>query len=222
MKTRIKICCIATIAEAKEAVRAGADAVGLVGEMPSGPGQIPERDIREIAATVPPGVDTFLLSSRTEPVAIAEQVEYCKISIVQLVHSVPESTYEGLRERCPNVRIVQVLHVENETAIDEAHRVSESVDGILLDSGRPSAAVPTLGGTGNTHDWSISARIVEEVAVPTFLAGGLHPGNVAAAIQQVAPYGVDLCSGVRTNRKLDARLLRRFIETVHGADAEFY
>lgn len=214
MNTRIKICCITTVAEAQEAIRAGADAIGLVAKMPSGPGPISDDLIREISSIVPPGVDSFLLTSETEPAAVVNHVVRCKTSVVQLVDTVPDRTYQALREACPNVRIVQVLHVENEGAIIEAHRISGLVDSILLDSGRPSASVPELGGTGSVHDWNISAKIVEEVQVPIILAGGLNPENVETAISKVGPFGVDLCSGVRINGKLDPAKLREFIESV--------
>lgn len=214
MNTRIKICCIATVAEAQEAIRAGADSIGLVAKMPSGPGPISDDSIKEISSTIPPGIDSFLLTSEREPATVVNHVLRCRTSVVQLVDSVPDLTYQALRETCPNVRIVQVLHVENEESIVEAHRISSLVDSILLDSGRPSASVPELGGTGSVHDWSISARIVEEVQIPIILAGGLNPENVEAAISQVGPFGVDLCSGVRTNGELDSVLLKKFIESV--------
>ncbi len=134
--------------------------------------------------------------------------------MVQIVDSVPDETYQALREACPNVRIVQVLHVENEGAISQAQRIANLVDAILLDSGRPNASIPTLGGTGSVHDWSISKTIVKKVRVPIILAGGLNPENVEEAISQVEPFAVDLCSGVRTNGNLDPALLRAFIGSV--------
>ncbi len=214
MNTRIKICCIATVVEAQEAISAGADAIGLVAQMPSGPGPISDDLIREISSTVPPGADSFLLTSEIEPAAVVNHVKRCKTSVVQLVDTVPDCTYQALREACPNVRIVQVLHVENEGAIIEARRISGQVNSILLDSGRPSVSVPELGGTGRVHDWNLSAKIVEEVRVPIFLAGGLNPENVKVAISKVGPFGVDLCSGVRINGGLDPTKLRKFVESV--------
>jgi phosphoribosylanthranilate isomerase len=95
---------------------------------------------------------------------------------------------------------------------------SEWADAILLDSGRPNAKVPELGGTGREHDWSVSREIVETLTTPVFLAGGLHPDNVNKAILQVSPFGVDLCSGVRTNKGLDKSLLESFVRSVRSAD----
>lgn len=211
MPLRIKICCIATVAEAQAAIAAGADAIGLVASMPSGPGPISDQAIANIARRVPPAVDSFLLTSETQPEAVVDHVQRCGTSVVQLVDSVPDETYRALRENCPNVRIVQVLHVENDRALHEAQRVAPMVDSLLLDSGRPNATVPVFGGTGDTHDWSISARIVKQVPLPVFLAGGLNPANVTSAIATVRPFGVDLCTGVRIGGCLDDTLLHEFI-----------
>ena len=218
MRTRVKVCCIQSRGEAELAVRLGADCLGLVGEMPSGPGPIPDAAIARIAASIPPGVSTFLLTSRTEPDAVVEHVTLAGTNVVQLVDAVPPETYRALRIACPKVRIVQVVHVEDEGAMDVASRVAPDVDGILLDSGRPNASVKELGGTGQTHDWSVSRRVVERVSVPVFLAGGLKAGNVREAVSAVSPFGVDLCSGVRSEGALDADLLARFFSELRGAD----
>jgi phosphoribosylanthranilate isomerase len=218
MKTRIKICCIASVAEAEMAIAAGADAVGLVARMPSGPGTISDERIAAIAKTIPPGVDSFLLTCETDPGAVVEHVLLCKASVVQLVDDTTRETYLALREHSPGTRIVQVIHVEDQRALGQAQEAADFVDAILLDSGRPSAEVPELGGTGREHDWSISKQIVASLTVPVFLAGGLHPDNVAKAIEQVSPFGVDLCSGVRTDGALDQVLLERFVKSVRGLD----
>lgn len=214
MRPRVKICCIQNIEEARLAVELGADALGLVAEMPSGPGPISDERIAEIAGVVPPGVSGFLLTSRTLPDAVVQHVLDCRVSVVQLVDDVPEATYRALRRHCPAVRIVQVVHVQDETAVDEARRVAGFVDAVLLDSGNPSAAVKTLGGTGRSHDWAISRRIVQALPVPVFLAGGLRSSNVRQAIAQVEPFGVDLCSSVRTDGVLDRRKLEAFFEAL--------
>lgn len=211
MRTRIKVCCISSVDEARSAIIAGADAVGLVSSMPSGPGTISDRDIAAISRTVPPGIDTFLLTAETQPDVVVDHVLRCGTSTVQLVSSVPPETYAALRKSCPNVRIVQVLHVEDQRSLAEAKKVSSAVDAILLDSGRPNATVPEFGGTGRVHDWSFSAQIVKDVSLPVFLAGGLDATNVALAIATVQPFGVDLCSGVRVGGDLDENLLRDFI-----------
>lgn len=210
-RTRLKVCCIASIEEARLAIACGADAVGLVARMPSGPGPIPDERIREIAASVPPPVARFLLTSETEGGAIVAHVRATGVCTVQIVDdSVGVEVYERLREEVPLVRIVQVVHVVDEGSIGRALEAARHVDALLLDSGRPAAR--ELGGTGRRHDWSISRRIVERSGVPVFLAGGLNAGNVGEAVREVRPWGVDLCTGVRTGGRLDEGKLRRFVE----------
>ena len=112
------------------------------------------------------------------------------------------------------MRIVQVIHVIGKESIEQALQVQDHVDAILLDSGNPKLAIKTLGGTGNTHDWQISRELVASVKVPVFLAGGLNAENVAEAINTVRPFGVDVCSGVRSNGKLDKQKLHAFMNAV--------
>lgn len=207
---KVKICCISSIEEAAAAVQFGASALGLVSAMPSGPGPISEELIAEIIATVPPHIATFLLTSRQDADSIIEQQRRTKANTLQLVDSVSVDVYKTLRKELPCVSIVQVIHVIDGSSVDEAVSVSPHVDYILLDSGNPNLAVKELGGTGRRHDWSLSRRIVESVTVPVFLAGGLKEENVREAIETVRPYGLDLCSGVRTNDRLDEEKLRRF------------
>lgn len=216
-RTRIKICCIALPDEAALAIAAGADALGLVGRMPSGPGPIGDDMIAEIAAMVPPPVATFLLTSETEPDAVVDHVRRCGTNTVQLVDAVPPATYAALRRACPAVRIVQVLHVTGPETLEQARAVAPHVDALLLDSGNPAAEVKQLGGTGRVHDWSVSRRIVGEAGRMVFLAGGLRAENVGEAIGAVRPYGVDLCSGVRTDGALDAEKLSAFVHAVGTA-----
>lgn len=217
MATRIKVCCIASVAEARLAASLGASALGLVAAMPSGPGPIDDALIATIATHVPPPVSRFLLTSRTAPSDVVAHARATHVDTVQLVDAVPEATYAALREALPHVRIVQVLHVEGEAQIAEARRAAPHVHALLLDSGRPSAKVKELGGTGRVHDWSVSAEIVRAVDVPVFLAGGLRADNVGEAIRAVRPYGVDICSGVRTQGALSEEKLRAFVDAVARA-----
>lgn len=216
--TRVKVCCIASVAEAAAAVGAGADALGFVGPMPSGPGRIDDDQIRRIVPTVPPPAATFLLTSETEPSAVVDHVRRATVNTVQLVDRVAEDTYATLRAELPAVRIVQVLHVEDDRVLDDLAEVDVHVDAILLDSGRPNAPVRELGGTGRVHDWDLSRRVVEHSMRPVFLAGGLHAGNVGAAIDAVRPFGVDVCSGVRTDGALDLGKLIAFLGAVRGSE----
>lgn len=213
-KVKVKICCIQSIEEAKLAVKYGASALGLVSEMPSGPGVISEDLIANIAKQVPADISTFLLTSKTNAEEIITQYKKCNTTHIQLVDSIKIDVYKKIRDELPVVKIVQVIHVAGEESIGEAVSVSDFVDFILLDSGNQKLAVKELGGTGRTHDWSISKEIVEKINVPVFLAGGINPFNVSAAINEVKPYGVDLCSGVRTKNKLDETMLKELFNLI--------
>lgn len=211
---KVKICCIASLEEAQMAIEASASAIGLVGPMPSGPGVISNERIAEIAAQIPSDIDTFLLTSETKVHKIVEHYELVKTTTIQLVDALEDRNYKALRIALPNVKIVQVIHVLDATAIQEAQEIAPQVDAILLDSGNPNLAVKTLGGTGKTHNWAISQQIVAQINQAVYLAGGLKPENVGTAIRSVRAYGLDLCSGVRNNGKLDASKLANFMAQV--------
>lgn len=214
MRPRVKICCISSVEEARLAVSYGASALGLVSAMPSGPGVIDEALIAEIAVTVPPGASSFLLTCATEVSQIIEQQRRTGVNTIQLVDRVTAGVHRELRRALPGVAIVQVVHVNGEESVAEAVEASSGVNAILLDSGNPNLKIKELGGTGRVHDWTLSRRIRDAIKVPIFLAGGLNAGNVSEAIQQVGPYGLDVCSGVRTDGKLDERKLVAFFEAI--------
>ncbi len=218
-QVRVKVCCIASLGEARTAVTFGASALGLVSAMPSGPGCIEEDLIAEIAREVPPPVATFLLTAHQEPAAIIDQHRICRTTTIQFVDSLDATAYPVLRQHLPGIGLVQVIHVRDKAAVEHALAVAPHVDALLLDSGNPSLKVKELGGTGLVHDWSISREICLRSRRPVFLAGGLRPGNVAEAVSIVRPFGVDLCTGIRTDGALDASKLKRFIDAVVGGSA---
>lgn len=218
MKTRVKICCISSIDEAQLAIREGADAVGLVGAMPSGPGPIPDKKIAEIARDIPPGVSCFLLTSETTVSGIAEHLLRTGVATVQLVQHLSIAETMALDRVLLSTRRVQVIHMEGPESLDLIEKYEPYVHAFLLDSGRPSAETPELGGTGRTHDWDLSRQFVEKSKKPVFLAGGLTPDNVQEAILKVRPFGVDVCSGVRTNGHLDPKKLNDFMAAIRTAD----
>ena len=215
MKPRVKICCIASEQEATDAISFGASAIGLVGEMPSGPGPISDEEIYAIAKTVPPPIATFLLTSQQTAQGIIDHHHRTKTNTIQIVDELEGRDYATIRASLPNVKLVQVIHVVGERSVDEAAEIAEFVDAILLDSGNPNLAVKELGGTGRRHDWRLSQKIVETCGIPVFLAGGLNAENVREAIDTMQPFGLDLCSGVRTDGRLDLKKLEQFFNGVH-------
>ena len=217
MTIRIKMCCIMSQQEARTAIAAGASALGFVSQMPSGPGIVDETRIAEIVATIPPGVATFLLTAHQEPDAIIEQQRRTRVNTIQLCDRMPSGDHQTLRQALPGVSIVQVLHVSSQKTISEAAAVASEVDALLLDTGSPDAVVRELGGTGRVHDWTISRRIRDASPIPVYLAGGLNAENVEAAIEQVRPFAVDLCSGIRRQGKLASDLAHKFTNAVRRA-----
>ncbi len=211
---KVKICCISSIEEAQLAIRYGASALGLVSAMPSGPGPISEELIAEIVPHIPEGIASFLLTSKQDAESIIAQQRKTKVNTLQLVDAVPFDVYRKIRDELPEISIVQVIHVVGESSVREAIDVSPFVDFILLDSGNPNLKIKELGGTGRKHDWSISKKIVDAVDAPVFLAGGLNAENVREAIDLVHPYGIDLCSSIRTDGKLDEIKLMMFFNRV--------
>jgi phosphoribosylanthranilate isomerase len=211
---KVKICCISSIEEASLAIAHGAGAIGLVGRMPSGPGIITDELIHSIAKTVLPPIDSFLLTSETTAEKVIEHHKKVNTTTIQIVDALTDRQYLKIREAIPHVKLVQVIHVLDENSIQEAIEISEFVDAILLDSGNPNLSTKVLGGTGKTHNWDISKKIRENISIPTYLAGGINKDNVRKAIEHVEPFGIDLCSSVRTNGQLDERKLEELFKAL--------
>ena len=211
---RIKVCCISSKEEAKLAIQYGASALGLVGKMPSGPGVISDREIAQIARFIPPPLATFLLTSETSARSIVNHHHKVHTSTIQIVDALKDGSYQELRQDLPGIKLVQVIHVVDEGSIKEAFEAAQWADALLLDSGNPRAKVRELGGTGRVHNWDFSREIRERINIPLFLAGGLNAENVQEAIEIVKPFGVDVCSGVRSNGFLDENKLKKFVENV--------
>ena len=215
--TKVKICCISNIEEAGLAIRYGANALGLVAWMPSGTGIISDQSIKQIADWIPPHINTFLLTCHQDAAKIIKQQRQSGADTIQIVDELPAEQLVALRSQLAGISLVQVIHVVDHGSLEQALAVESLVDYVLLDSGQPDAPTPVLGGTGRIHNWAISAEIVSRLSCPVFLAGGLHPGNVAAAIKKVRPYGIDVCSRLRPGNKLDESLLADFFSEVRSA-----
>lgn len=214
---RVKICCITDAGERDMAIAAGADALGFVSAMPSGPGVVDEDTIAALVPGVPPGVTAVLLTSRTRPADIVAQQRRTGAHALQLCAPLAPGALADLRGALPGIGLMPVVHVTGPESVAEARALAPAADALLLDTGVRTGPAPQLGGTGRTHDWSVSARIVREAACPAYLAGGLRPDNVAAALVAVAPFGVDVCSGVRRDDRLAPDLLAAFVAAARAA-----
>ncbi|OEK03781.1 N-(5'-phosphoribosyl)anthranilate isomerase [Roseivirga sp. 4D4] len=200
------------------AINTGADSLGFVCAIPTSVRTIDKQKVAEITPLIPQHIDTTVLTSATTAAEIAEHVKLTGTSSVQILAHITSEESKRLSELIPDTKRLQVIHVESEASLDLIDKYAPYVDAFLLDSGKPSLKTPEFGGTGRTHDWSISAEFVRRSPLPVYLAGGLTPENVGEAIKIVRPFGVDLCSGVRTNSALDVRKLGDFIAAVRKVD----
>jgi len=177
--TRFKVCCVSSSHEADIAVEAGACAVGLVSSMPSGPGVIADERIAEIAARVPPGIDTFLLTSLTDARAIVEQHRAARTSALQLVDRLPRSDLAEVRAALPGVRLIQVIHVLGEGAITAA----EEVSGVPVVSARAEV--------GDAKELLGLADRVRQTLGDSVVVLGAAPGERVHLVVNVAPAVVE-------------------------------
>lgn len=210
----VKVCCITSLTEAKLALDTGADMLGLVSEMPSGPGVISLKRIGEITRALSPETRTVLLTSKLKCHEILDQHKAVQTWGIQLVDQLPVGELIMLRKMLPGTPLIQVIHVQGKASISQVLTYENMVDFILLDSGNPGAVQRKLGGTGKTHDWHISREICQQSRLPVFLAGGLNPDNIIDANIAVHPSGFDVCSGVRTQGYLDLNKLNKFIQLI--------
>ena len=202
---QVKICCIQSPEEAETALSFGAAAVGVVSEMPAGPGELPEAAIREIVDSVPSAVGTFLLTAATDADRLIEKAQTCGVNTLQLWDSLAPLDYLRLRAALPGVSIVQAIHIIDGSAVDEATAAARLADALVLDSSNPKVPFRWESQSGRTHDWKISREITDTVDCPVLLAGGLGPDarqdptrvRHVAAMPAGGPAGIAAClSGI--------------------------
>ena len=216
---RVKICGIARAEDALAAIDFGADALGfLVGLRYPRADQLDVETARELVLRLPPFVNSVLVTHLDAEADVAELCRRVGAQVVQLHGEFPVAEIPALRAAFPHLKVVKAVHSEDADSVEAAREAAEHADAVLLDTREGEH----IGGTGKTHDWSLSRRIRERLGdFPVILAGGLTPDNVAAGIRFVGPYGVDVNSGVqqRPGRK-NPELVRRFIEAAKQASDE--
>lgn len=200
--------------EAITALQLGADMLGFVSEMPSGPGFLDLDNIASIINQLPRETKSILLTSAPSVDTILNQHRIVDTWGIQLVDIISLPDLVELRVRLPHVTLIQAIHITSVRAIKLALKYSSLVDMLLLDSGNPSGKKRTLGGTGKVHNWNISREICSLSPLPVFLAGGLNSENISGALSSVKPYGFDLCTGVRTGGDLDSDKLQAFFKKI--------
>lgn len=209
---RTKICGIRNENDLRIVLDAGVDAIGLIcGINHRSEDEVTPEVARRITQAAPPFVSTVLVTHRDTPEDILDLADRTGVNTIQVHGIVTLDTLKQVKARAGSRKVLRAVHVSGEEAIDDALEAAPHCDALLLDS----RSKDRLGGTGQTHDWSISRRIVEAVAplgTPVILAGGLNPGNVEAAAEQVGPFGIDVNSGVDdANGDKSPELCRAFV-----------
>lgn len=207
--TRVKICGIKNERELELAVKCGADAVGFITEVPvATPRKLRMHDTARLIRKVPLFVTPVVVIMPEDAEQAVRLVKGTGACAVQVHCEVPGDVLAALNST--GVKVIQTVHVEPGSALkDVMHRIEaiENADAVLLDSsggGKP-------GGTGQVHNWDISAAVVKSGRLPVILAGGLNPGNVEDAVRAVKPYAIDAASGVETDGAKDAVKVSEFI-----------
>ncbi|MBE6506754.1 MAG: phosphoribosylanthranilate isomerase [Methanocorpusculum parvum] len=210
---KCKICGTGTRDDLEIAVTAGADAVGfIVGTTHTSEDSLSPAEARAMIRSLPPFVSGVVVTHLTDADDLVRIVEETGCSVLQIQDSVPVETLVLLREQFSYLFLIKAVHVLDESAVDTAKSFEPYADAVLLDS----RTADRIGGTGITHDWSISAKVVEAVSKPVILAGGLRPENLAAAMSVVKPYAVDVHSGVKRDGVRDFDRTRDFVRIAHG------
>ena len=196
---KVKICGITNSRDALAAISCGADAVGfLVGQVHHSTGRfIGAEKAAEIVATLPPFCSTVLVTHLSRPDEVVRAVELANVNTVQLHGDTTPDEALAVKQQLPYLKTYKVIHVQDAEAIQGAKEYTGAVDAVVLDTVIKETG--QVGGTGRTHDWNISKKVVEAVSLPVILAGGLNPDNVMEAIKTVHPYAVDVNSGVSQN-----------------------
>ena len=217
MPVRVQIAGVSTLDEALAAAAAGADALGFTVCLPTGLHDgLTEAKARGIVAALPPFIASVAITYVDNARAAIELCRYLGVSTLQLHGAFPTRDLPLLRAGLPHLKIIRAVHVTGPEAIAEARALERHADAIILDT--YDAATGRHGATGKVHDWSVSRALVEQVRTPMILAGGLTAENVAAAIDTVHPWGVDVHTGVEgADGRRDLERMRRFITAAKRA-----
>jgi phosphoribosylanthranilate isomerase len=208
----VKICGIRRREDALIAAELGADAIGLlVGQRHNSPDFISATVARDIDRALPPSVEAVLVTHVEDIDKLERLLQESEIRTVQLHSEIAPSSVERLRGRLPHLKIFKSVSVISADSVAYPEAFAQLVDGFVLDS--INLATDQVGGTGKTHDWSVSRQIVMRYPeIPSILAGGLNSENVRSAIEQVHPFGVDVNSGTKAPDEFkDPRKIEAFI-----------
>jgi phosphoribosylanthranilate isomerase len=221
---KVKICGITNIEDAMQAISFGADALGFqVGMRHKTEDEISPEEAKAIVASLPPFVSYVMVTHLLDAKTIISLLKLIpRITTVQLHEDdIDLKEISAIREKIPSVRIIKAIHVVvdgSESPLQKLHNYDGIADALILDS--VNMKEDRIGGTGMTHDWTLSKKMVDNSRLPVILAGGLTQDNVQYAIRSVGPYAVDVNSGVkisRTSRRKDPVKVRDFIYQAKNA-----
>lgn len=206
---KVKICGITNIKDALLAAELGADFLGFIVEISESEDSLSKDEAKNLIRQLPLEVIPVMVTYLNNAEEIVKVASYVIAGAVQLHSNISLPEIGKIRKALPKIKIIKAIHVIDEKVVSEAVKFSDYVDYILLDS----KAKGKIGGTGKTHDWSISRKIILKCKKPVLLAGGLNPENVLDAVRKIKPFGVDVNSGVKAKPRVkDAEKLRKFIE----------
>lgn len=205
--TRVKICGLKDGLDLEGALQAGADAVGFIVEIEQSRRCISASAARELIEMVPPFVASVAVIHPRDLDDALRLAEDTGADLLQIHSRLKREELRRLRDSVSQ-RIIIACRAEG----DEALQMAPLADAILLDTCKNGV----LGGTGETHDWNLSARLVRELKVPVVLAGGLGPDNVCQAVRTVRPHAVDVASGVEVEGRKDRGRMEQFVEQVRS------
>lgn len=209
--TKVKICGVRTAEDARKCVASGADAVGML--LAPSPRRITVEQARAIVKSLPPFVTPVIVMMPSTADEVIAAVREVNPGAVQLQGDEPPEMLTNIKHALPGIRIIKAVHVGGGDELEKARAYEGVADAILLDT-----VSPNKGGSGLTHDWTVSTEIVSSVKTPVVLAGGLRSENVADAVRAVRPFAVDVSSGVEgEGRVKDVNLIKAFIKNAKEA-----
>ncbi len=212
---KVKICGITNMNDALLAAEYGADFLGFIVDIEKSEDSLSRSVARDLIMQVPLEITPVMVTYLNKASDVVELARFVKPMAIQFHADITVGEIGKIRKALPKMKIIKAVHVTGEKAIDEAKKFEDYADYILLDS----KSKGKIGGTGKTHNWNISRKIVEKCKKPVILAGGLNPENVLDAVRIVKPFGVDVNSGVKSSpRKKDADKMERFIAEARKGD----
>lgn len=193
---RVKVCGIRRRQDVLLAASLGADAIGLlVGQRHRSEDFLDAEQARELVEACPPLVTPVLVTHLEEADPVVALARELRVTTIQMHSECSAGTLRKIRHALPGVRLIRALHVAGNEALEQLPELAGAAHALIVDS--VNAQEDRVGGTGLTHDWAMSRRIVAASPIPVILAGGLDGGNVARAIAIVRPYGVDANTRLR-------------------------